>query len=87
MTRYFSSGAVVLSIAGREKNEIFIILRTEGNNAYLINGKARPIKCPKKKNFKHLQLLNKSCQLDMNNLVDSDVIKYLKDYKKSKDCK
>ena len=87
MTKYYCSGAIVIAIAGREKNEIFIILRTEGNNAYLINGKARPIKCPKKKNFKHLQLVSKSAGLDFEKITNADVIKFLKDYNKSKDCK
>ena len=86
MTKYYCSGAVVMSIAGREKNELFLILKTEGNWAYLINGKSRPIESPKKKNFKHLQLLSKSSNLDFDNLTNAQVIKFLKDYK-SKDCK
>lgn len=87
MQKYYCSGAVVISIAGREKNQIFLILKTEGNVAYLINGKARPIESPKKKNFKHLQLISKSSNLDFEKLTNADVIKFLKDYNKSKDCK
>ena len=87
MTKYYCSGAIVQSIAGREKNEIFLILKTEGDYAYLINGKNRKIECPKKKNFKHLQLLKKSSDLDINKLTNADVIKFLKDYNKSNDCK
>jgi ribosomal protein L14E/L6E/L27E len=87
MEKYYCSGAVVISIAGREKNQTFLILKTEGNVAYLINGKARPIESPKKKNFKHLQLLSKSSNLDFEKLTNADVIKFLKDYNKSKDCK
>ena len=87
MNKYYCSGAVVLSIAGREKKEIFLILKTEGTMAYLINGKTRPIECPKKKNFKHLQLLSKSSDLNFDKLTNAQVIKFLKDYNKSKDCK
>jgi ribosomal protein L14E/L6E/L27E len=86
MTKYYCSGAVVLAIAGREKKETFLILKTEGNIAYLINGKSRPIESPKKKNFKHLQLLNKDSNLDLSRITNADIIKFLKDYK-SKDCK
>jgi len=86
MTKYYCSGAIVLAIAGREKNETFLILKTEGNYAYLTNGKSRPIESPKIKNFKHLQLLNKDSKLDMSNVTNADLIKFLKDYK-SKDCK
>ena len=87
MEKYYCSGAVVISIAGREKNQTFLILKTEGNVAYLINGKARPIESPKKKNIKHLQLLNKDSSLDMNNVTNAEIIKFLKDFNKSKDCK
>ena len=87
MKKYYNSGAIVTSIAGREKNQMFLILKTEGNISYLINGKTRPIESPKKKNFKHLQLVSKTSDLDMTKLTNAEVIKYLKDYNKSKDCK
>ena len=87
MVEYFCSGAVVKSTYGRDKNKIYIIKSVDNNLAYLINGRERPIECPKKKNFKHLQLLNKSSGIDVNNVVNCDVIKYLKDYIKSSDCK
>lgn len=86
MTEYFKSGAIVKAIAGREKNEIFIIKCVDKNFAYLINGKNRPIECPKRKNFRHLFLLKKS-DIDVQNMTNADVIKYLKDYIKSRDCK
>ena len=60
MKEYFKSGAIVKTIAGREKNQIFLIKYVDKNFAYLINGKNRPIECPKKKNFKHLFLLKQS---------------------------
>ena len=87
MTEYLNSGAIVKSIAGREKNQIFLILKVDKNNAYLVNGKTRQLNCPKKKNFKHLYLLEKSSNLDMDKLTDGDIIKYLKDYIKSRDRK
>ena len=87
MTKYYCSGAIVMAIAGREKNEIFLILKTEGTCAYLTNGKSRPIESPKRKNFKHLQLLSKNSNLDLDKLTNAQVIKFLKDFNKSKDCK
>ena len=87
MIEYFVRGAVVKSVAGREKNDVFIILNTDKDYAYLINGKSRPIECPKKKNFKHLHLLNKKSDINLDTCANCDVIKYLKDYIKSSDCK
>ena len=89
MTKYYCKGAVVRAIAGREKNEIFIIWNVDDKYAYLINGKSRPIENPKKKNIKHLNLLCKSelTGLDLENLTNAHTIKYLKDYNKSMDYK
>ena len=87
MRQYLDSGAIVMAIAGRERNQTFLILKTEGNIAYLVDGKARPIESTKTKNFKHLQLLFKSSELDFTNITNAEIIKFLKDYNKSKDCK
>ena len=87
MRKYYNSGAIVMAIAGRERNQTFLILKTEGNIAYLVDGKARSIESPKKKNFKHLQLLSKSSNLDLTQITNAEIIKCLKDYNKSKDCK
>ena len=89
MTKYYCRGAVVKSIAGRESGELFIIMNVDKDYAYLANGKSRPIESPKKKNFKHLHLLCKSenSGLDLENITNAHLIKYLKDYYKSRDYK
>ena len=89
MKKYFDRGAVVKAIAGRESEELFIILKVENNFAYLINGKSRPIENPKKKNIKHLFLLCRSelSNINFDKLTNALVINYLKDYNKSKDYK
>ncbi len=86
MYNYFCSGAVVSAIAGREKGEIFIICKDEGEYAYLINGKARTLSNPKKKNKKHLHLLCKSeiTRLDMSSITDAQVKNFLNNYCKSR---
>lgn len=87
MIEYFCKGAVVRATYGRDKNSIYIIKYVDNNFAYLINGKEKPIDCPKKKNFKHLKLLKKQVDFDVDTCANCDVIKYLKDYIKSMDCK
>ena len=51
-------GSVVRSLAGHDKNDFQVVIKTEGDFAYVCNGKGRPIEKPKKKNIKHLKLLN-----------------------------
>lgn len=89
MLEYLDKGSIVKSTYGREKGEIFIITKRVGNYVYLTNGKSRPLENPKKKNIKHIYLLNKDIlkDIDFTNLTNAHMIKYLKDYNKSKDYK
>ncbi len=49
-------GNIVLSIAGRDKNEYFVITKVENNYVYLVDGSIRKIENPKKKKIKHVEL-------------------------------
>ena len=51
----FKPGMVVRSKAGRDKGDLFIVLRTENNYAYIANGELRRVDRPKKKKLMHLQ--------------------------------
>ena len=86
MREYLSAGAVVLATAGREKGELFLIIKEDNDYAFIINGDTRTIENPKKKNKKHLHLLCKSesTGLDTNELSDALVKKFLNNYNKSR---
>ena len=45
---------LVMSIAGRDRGELFYVIRTEGVYALLANGKDRTLERPKRKKHKHL---------------------------------
>ena len=47
-------GDLVLSRAGRDKGEIFLVVKTESDYALIVNGRTRKVLAPKKKNKKHL---------------------------------
>ena len=86
MREYLQVGAVVLAIAGREKGEIFLIAKDDGDYSHIVNGSTRTIENPKKKNKKHLHLLCKSelsC-LNLSELSNAQVKKFLNDYNKSR---
>lgn len=89
MRKYLSKGALVKAIQGRESGQPFIILDADEEYAYLVNGKTRTIEQPKKKNKKHLYLLQRreDVNLDLDSLTNAQVIKYIKDYNKSRDYK
>jgi len=51
-------GRYALALAGREKGKNYIVLYTEGDFAFISNGKERKIEKPKKKKLKHLKILS-----------------------------
>ncbi len=52
------TACLVKSLAGHDRGELYIIIRLEGEYAYLSDGRRRPLERPKRKNEKHLQRIN-----------------------------
>jgi ribosomal protein L14E/L6E/L27E len=50
-----STGSVVRAKAGRDKDGFFVVIKTEGNVAFIADGRRRKVENPKKKKFIHLQ--------------------------------
>ncbi len=49
------AGSLVYSIAGRDKDRVFVVVGLEGMFCYLVDGKVRKCDKPKKKKLKHIQ--------------------------------
>ncbi len=49
----------VSSKAGHDKGAVYVIIREEKEYVYVADGDARPLSHPKKKNWKHIQLIKK----------------------------
>lgn len=45
---------IVFSTAGHDKKTAYLLLETDGNCAILVNGRARKLANPKRKNLKHI---------------------------------
>jgi ribosomal protein L14E/L6E/L27E len=73
-------GSLVYSKAGRDKGDLFLVLYTEGEYAYLTDGDTRRVKKPKKKKIKHINKTNKVLEIDSENISDSDVRKALSEF-------
>ena len=48
-------GMLAISKAGHDKKSWYVILKVEGNKAFLVNGENRSMDRPKEKKLKHLQ--------------------------------
>lgn len=54
----YQEGGLVKSLAGHDKGQYFIILAECGEYVSLVDGKFRKLENPKRKNKKHIQLIN-----------------------------
>ena len=64
-----TAGMVVRSKAGRDKDRFFVVLKVQGDKAFVADGKKRELLNPKAKNEKHLQKTNTVIEL---NEIDTD---------------
>ena len=51
------TGLFAISRAGHDKGQMYIVIKEDGDFAYLSDGKTRKLENPKKKNKKHLQIV------------------------------
>ena len=85
------SGMLVISKAGHDKGEFYVLKYTEGKFVFLINGKKHTSLNPKKKNNSHIQpiaidykdiLKNAGKQYKRESFNNEDIALSLKLYKK-----
>lgn len=57
-------GAVVISVAGRDRGEYLAVVRTDADRAFVCNGRDRPLARPKAKNPVHLIVTGRSLPPD-----------------------
>ena len=81
-----TAGMVVRSKAGRDTGGWFVVISTEGEYAYLVNGEQRKLDRPKKKKLKHLQVTTYVSEFIANKVnsgtkvTNQEVRKALADY-------
>lgn len=73
-------GSLVYSRAGRDKGNLFLVLRVEKDYAYLADGELRKVSKPKKKKLMHLNKTNTVLSANFDNLSNSDIRKMLAEY-------
>ena len=55
MDKKVIAGDLVVSLAGRDKGKVLLVVKVENEYAYLVDGKYRKVGNPKKKKIKHTQ--------------------------------
>ena len=76
-------GMMARSRAGRDKGSLYLIMKTEGENVYLTDGVRRPLAKPKKKKYRHIQIIKQVPEnWDPDRISDDNVKRMLKEYEK-----
>ena len=76
-------GTIVKSIAGHDKDNLFVIINVENEYVYLVDGKCRTLSKPKKKKIKHVQHVENSEGFDQlrekfDTLLDAHIRKLIR---------
>lgn len=82
---------IVISISGRDINELFVVIDKDENFLYLVNGKNRKLSNPKKKKIKHIKFFENGEMRVLDKIkanekiTNSEIRRVLIDIKKSTD--
>lgn len=69
-------GNLTTSLAGHDKNQVYIIIKEDKEYVYLSDGKLKPISKPKKKNKKHIQIIKKDIDAGLKQkLINGEVVR------------
>lgn len=86
--RAYETGSLVKSLAGHDKDELFIIIKESSEYVTLVDGKRRTLEKPKCKKKKHVQpILEKDETLskkliDGEHVTDEEIKYFIKCYKR-----
>lgn len=64
-------GDVVKSIAGRDKDNFFLVCKVEGKFVFLVDGKERKTTKAKRKNEKHIEIILKAKNIELAKKIAS----------------
>jgi len=82
------TGAMAKSLAGHDKDEIFVIIAEAGEYSFLVDGKNRLLEKPKRKNKKHIQIIHdreeqrRKSLIQEKKLTDVEIKKSIQCYKR-----
>ena len=83
-------GKFVMSKAGHDKDQIFVILKADSEYVYILDGIHKTFEKPKKKNRKHVQIIGYTDEnltykkANHEKIINEDVKRAIKLYRNSK---
>ncbi len=75
------TGVLAKSLAGHDKGELFVIIQEDREYVFLVDGKSRTVKEPKRKNKKHIQVIYNGLN-HKEKLTDEEIRRWIRCYKR-----
>ncbi len=75
-------GKYATSKAGHDKDKLYVIVAVDNTNVWLADGEYKKMDAPKKKNIRHIQIINETVEADLLTQINNrqphidDAIKY-----------
>lgn len=82
----YKEGNLAKSLAGHDRNQIFVIVKEEGEYVYVADGRLRLLEKPKRKNKKHVQPICYSNELMPGIKYNEDIKRVIKLFCAGADC-
>lgn len=68
-------GKFAFSKAGHDKDVIYVVVAQEGSLVWLCDGRLKTLEKPKKKNIKHIQIINRTVDEELlGRLINKETI-------------
>lgn len=77
----FKCGQIVKSIAGHDKNQLYLIKEIKDEYVYLVDGKIRKLNRTKKKKKKHISFIGDENIVISDDMTDAAIRRIIKRYK------
>lgn len=75
------AGMFARSLAGHDKDKLYLIYQTEGEYVWLTDGRLRPLAKPKKKKCRHIQMIHRMPEnWNPEKISDDDVRRAIRQY-------
>lgn len=79
MAQRIETGSIVWSKSGHDSGSFYLVVKVENGFAYIADGRRRKLNAPKRKNMRHLSLVNRTVDVaEMD--TDKKIRRVLWDY-------
>lgn len=79
------TGYLAYSIAGHDKDTVYLIIKEENEFVWLVDGRIRTLDNPKRKNKKHIQVIKKQdYKMNLTSMTNEQIKRICKDIQEVK---